>query len=159
MPSLKGLKAMRNAGRPKPMEMPEPTAAAAGEPDGDEAPATDEHGERHATPEEIQAIVDGARNKIDGGAPQPELSALVAGMEDDGSAPAGCDQEIWTAAEDAVGEDAQDADRLLLVAHVYEALGGEVPETDGGPDSDTDDLGSDEMGGALSGDGGEGAED
>ena len=148
MPTVRGLKAMRNAGRPKPLEMPEPEPGAA-EPDGDEAPDTD--GERHATPEEIQAIVDGARTKIAAGAPEPALTALVAGMDDDGSAPSGCDQEIWTAAEDAVGEDAQDAERVLLVAHVYEALGGAVPQSeDGGPDEgDSGDIGSDEMGGAL----------
>ena len=153
MPTVRGLKAMRNAGRPKPVEMPEPGTGGS-EPDGDEAPAaagTDAHGERHATPEEIQALVDGARNKITAGAPEPALTALVAGMDDDGNAPSGCDQEIWTAAEDAVGEDAQDAERVLLVAHVYEALGGAVPQTEeGGPDDgDAGDIGADEMGGAL----------
>ena len=137
------LQVLARAGRRPTAEEPEET---------EPTPAADPNAERHATPEEMAALVERAKKQIENG-PEARLAAAVAGFEmagsDDGDddaaeeCPEGFDDATWEAAKHVVATAGEDATDPLLVGTVYRLMDGPLPaeDEDGepGPDADLDD--------------------
>jgi len=111
-------------------------------PEEEEEASDEDEAEHHEEQELDEAgraeIVEAARRQVENG-PEGALVDLVAGYEGGEAPPEGIDPDKWEAASEIVGDDdGSDPDHWLVVAHVYKALGGEVPDGD-------EDEGGDEM--------------
>lgn len=113
----------------------------------------DDHDEAHD-----KQIAEQQAARIANGNGDDELQQFAGDLEvnDDGTAPApdwASDLDIWERAEKAVSElsDVDDADKGLLLVHVYQALGGELNDGDGdegdggGEDADIEPGDEDEL--------------